>query len=235
MAFKAFKSGIALFMNGPIREIDTSNNLVSKSIRIVSAKRWIFGFSLLLCTFLGPNGAMAANHVLPHDNPDVGGFTFTIGWIQEPAVVGLLNGLDLRIQNGTTDITGNVAGNMQATIKSGSVTSPEKNLKPQFGRPGWYTFDVIPMTSGIYSVRIFGQLNGTEIDFSADLDEVVAQSDLAFPLDGGATGEISRLNERIANLQVQLLFAFFFGVVGVLGSAGAIVTFLVTVRKAPPK
>src|SRR3989442_14616641 len=79
-----------------------------------------------------------------HEHVTVGAYELIVGWTTEPAIVAVMNGLDLGVQhhllNGSTEPVAGVEGTVTATLRTGS-DSVVKALAPQFGRPGWYTFD----------------------------------------------------------------------------------------------
>lgn len=146
-----------------------------------------------------------------HVHVMVGTYELTVGWRVEPAIVGVLNGLDLGIQNhlanGTVVWVVGVEGNLNATLMTGPA-SMLTGLAPQDGRPGWYTFDVIPTVAGGYSVHILGTLNTTHVDVSVNLDPVALASTYQFPLTEPSAidlqNSIAQLNAQLAALQTLL-------------------------------
>jgi hypothetical protein len=161
--------------------------------------------------------------VSAHEHVTVGEYELTVGWRDEPAIAGYVNGLDLGIQhhypNGTTVWVVGVAGNLTAVLSTGP-SNVSKALSPQFGRDGWYTFDVIPTRAGTYKVHLTGTLGTTPINVTVALDDVSPASDLAFPVaDPPASDLQSRLdaaNAAIANLQLFMIAALIVGILGVL-------------------
>lgn len=157
----------------------------------------------LALPFLGSSVPVSA-----HEHRHVGPYELTVGWREEPPVVGVLNGLDLGIHweaNGTP-VEG-VAADLTATLTFGT-SSISPLLGPQFGRPGWYTFEVIPTRSGVYSMRIQGDLDGTPVDETVELQEVSPRSDIEFPdpdpTPGGLADELSAARAELATLQGQI-------------------------------
>ena len=116
-----------------------------------------------------------------HEHMIVGTYELIVGWTMEPAIVDVLNGLDLGVQhhllNGSTEPVLGVEGHLTATLRTGSALVV-KAFAPQFGRPGWYTFDVIPTVEGAYSVRLVGSVNGTAVNVTVNLDPVGPRSDV---------------------------------------------------------
>ena len=144
-----------------------------------------------------------------HEHVIVGEYELTVGWRGEPAIAGVLNGLDLGIEhhftNGTTAPVVGIQSDLNASLATGPALTV-KALQPQFGRPGWYTFDVIPTVPGAYSVRIAGRLNATTpVDVTVNLDPVSQASDYQFPVtEPTATdlqNSIAQLNAQLAALQ----------------------------------
>jgi hypothetical protein len=170
---------------------------------------------------------LAVGPVAAHGHVIVGQYELTVGWRGEPAVAGYLNGLDLGVQhhfsNGTTAWVVGVAGNLTATLMTGQASVP-KALEPQFGRDGWYTFDVIPTRVGTYSVRFYGTLGSTPVDVKVNLDDVSPASDLAFPIADPTSSDLqSRLNDAIAGLQLLLIIALVVACLGLLVAAVGVV------------
>ena len=194
--------------------------------------RWIRIWMMALAIGCVLPLALAVRPVAAHEHVIIGEYELTVGWRDEPAVTGSINGLDLGIQhhftNGTTVwVVGN-EGNMTARLTTGPISSPLKALAPQSGRPGWYTFDVIPTRAGSYSVRINGTLEGTAFDQTVPMDDVSPASDLAFPVTDPTASDLqSRLdaaNALIAGLQSQVTLAIAIALVGVVvGAVGLVI------------
>ena len=179
-------------------------------------KRRMRIWTLALAFGLVAGLALAARPVAAHEHVTVGEYELTVGWRDEPAVAGVLNGLDLGIEhhypNGTTVWVVGAAQNLTATLSIGPA-SVAKAVEPQDGRDGWYTFDVIPTRVGIYSVRVNGTLGSTAVDVKVDLDEVVPASDLQFPVTDPTPADLEAL---IATANASLAIA---GIIAGLGLA----------------
>ena len=160
-----------------------------------------------------------------HTHVTVEPYNFTVGWREEPPFVGVVNGLDLEVAwhaNGTAVLRAH--RDLNATLTKGS-SSTSPILLPQFGRDGWYTFDVIPTEAGVYRVRIHGNLNGTPIDFPAELQEVRPASSVEFPRANPTPGELQG--------QVTLLLAIATG--GLILAAASTATAVVLARRLRPR
>ncbi len=165
-----------------------------------------------------------------HEHVTVGEYELIAGWRDEPTIVGSLNGLDLGIEhhwpNGTTEWVVGAQITLNATLSTGPASGTYA-LEPQFGQPGWYTFDVIPTREGVYSVRIFGSLNATAVDVTVPLDDVGARSTVEFPVPDPTPADLqsalSSLQSGLAaarsentDLRGQLGAAYAMGVAGIL-------------------
>ncbi len=196
--------------------------------------------SLLLWTAVG-GLLLTAPPVTAHEHRIVGEYELTVGWREEPAIVGILNGLDLGIEdhlsNGTTIWVVAVETNLTATLSTGPA-STMKALAPQDGRPGWYTFDVIPTVAGAYSVHLLGTLNTTAINVTVDLDPVARASDYQFPItEPNATdlqNSIAQLNAQLATLQTLLIVLVAVAVLAVLFGAASLAFAIRTARAMRP-
>jgi hypothetical protein len=166
-------------------------------------------------SLLGGSGRVAA-----HEPVTVGEYQLLVGWRQEPALAGVLNGLDLQILNGTMAPVLGAEHTLNATLSTGPASVP-KGLEPQFGRDGWYTFDVIPTRPGAYSVRLRGFLGTTTtVDVNVTLDDVGVAAYLAFP-DPDPTArelqaQVNAANAAMAALQAQLALALGLAVLGLI-------------------
>jgi len=197
----------------------------------------------LLCIAFAASIAMltSAPPAAAHEHVIVGEYELIVGWRVEPAYTGLLNGVDLGIQdhlpNGTTVWVTGAEASLTATLAFGS-DSTVKDFDPKFGEPGWYTFDVIPTRAGAYTVRISGTLNTTAVNPAVTLDDVTLSGDIEFPTpDPTPTSlqdAINALRKENADLRTSLGAAVALGVVGsVLGVAGTAMA--VTARRAARK
>lgn len=145
---------------------------------------------------------LAAPIASAHEHREVGEYSLEVGFIEEPALVNQPNGLFLSVtmhggeESDATAEAGEEDGEegppvegleetLDAEISYGSETMPLE-LRPIFDQPGVYTADVFPTAPGAYTFRIFGSIEGTEIDESftsgpETFSEIEAVDDIAFP------------------------------------------------------
>jgi hypothetical protein len=127
--------------------------------------------------------AVAAAGFLPavasaHEHRDVDGgkYSVEVGFLDEPAITGFKNGLDLRVSANTgatpapgidADEGGSPVEGLESTLQVEIIYIDQKmplTLEPRFGTPGAYNAYVIPTAAGDYTFHIFGTINGDAID-----------------------------------------------------------------------
>src|SRR5437763_2339443 len=101
-----------------------------------------------------------------HERRAVGPYTFVVGWIAEPAVVGQSNGLDLTV---TETVGGKPVGGLEKTLKAQVITGGGAKIRalelvPDGDQPGHYTSGFIPTRVGDYAFHISGTAGTTTVD-----------------------------------------------------------------------
>jgi hypothetical protein len=184
-------------------------------------------FWVLLCVLLSVAvvALTPARTASAHEHVTVDEYELTVGWRIEPAFVGVLNGLDLGIEhhllNGSTEWVLDADITLNATLRLGTAFVA-KGLEPQFGNPGWYTFDVIPTREGDYSVRILGTLDTTPVDVTIDLDRVRPASGAEFPPTSDPTpGALQGLRTQAATATALGIAGLALGLIAVAWTAWA--------------
>jgi hypothetical protein len=156
----------------------------------------LFGIALAAIAAAGFLPAVASAH--EHRDVDGGKYSFVVGFLDEPAITGFKNGLDLRVSanTGATPATGSdedaggtpVEG-LESTLQAEIIYGDQRmalTLEPRWQTPGAYNAYVIPMAAGDYSFHIFGAINGDAIDetFTSSpegFSSVVDAATLQFP------------------------------------------------------
>jgi hypothetical protein len=172
-----------------------------------------------------------------HETREVEGeFEFVVGFMNEPAYVDEMNGIDLRISylNGdghshdddhdNDDADDQYASDaapvenahetLRAAIQFGGETK-ELDLRAVWGQPGHYTADVIPTSTGTYSFQFIGEIDGVEINetFTAGPDtfsEIEPRDALEFP---ESTGTSTSDSDQIAAFGIAGVVAGLLGLV----------------------
>ena len=145
--------------------------------------RAIAVIAILASAFVVAGGLFSADNALAHEHRVIGNYELTVGWLNEPALAYEPNGLSLRVElfpNGVPTEEEETAGTaeegqpvegleeaLQAEIiAGGGAQTRELTLDPAFNDPGHYESVIIPTVPGDYTFRVFGDLEGQEIDES---------------------------------------------------------------------
>jgi hypothetical protein len=176
---------------------------------------------------IGRSGALAAALTLvvgvgvaaAHEQRDVGDYTFSVGFLEEPVFTGQKSGLDLRVARGGEPVEG-LEETLQAEVTF-SGQSRDLEISPVFGQPGAYRSVFFPTAAGPYSFHITGDIDGTPIDetFSSGPDTFGEVADVAggqFPVQYPATGDVVRDAEAGANAATTATVALVLGGAGLL-------------------
>lgn len=176
---------------------------------------------------------MSPLSVLAHDEIESGDYLLTIGWVDEPVIVGQPNGLYLYIvgkdahSEGESHSEGDahsasegIAGaetTLNFTVAYGGVERSYE-LQPSPGNPGLYVARFIPTREGQYTFRLSGTVNGHDVNIEFEPEEVSPAGHLAFPEAAQSSAEIAN---QIAAAKSQAANAQLIGIVGAaLGLAG---------------
>jgi hypothetical protein len=168
-----------------------------------------------------------------HEGVEAGNYLLTIGWINEPVIVGQPNGLDLFIvpkesehTEGETHTEGDahaadgVTGaeaTLKFTVTYGGV-SQDYDILPVNGEPGRYRANLLPTREGQFTFKFTGTINGEAVDVTFEPEEVAAAGRLAFPEAVVASADLA---SQIAALRSQVQTAQIIAIVGaLLGLAG---------------
>ena len=101
-----------------------------------------------------------------HETRMVGPYTFIVGWVSEPAIVGQSNGLDLTVTESAGD---KAVEGLEKTLKAevlvgGGARTRTLELAPDGDQPGHYTSGFVPTRVGDYTFHISGMAGTTKID-----------------------------------------------------------------------
>lgn len=155
----------------------------------------VFVFAALLAA-----GGLAPAALDAHEQREIadGQYHVVVGFLNEPAVQGELNGISVRISVNDPEATPAAEGEeVERAPVEGLETSltfeiiyedqtAELPVETVFRDPGHYVAYVIPTEPGVYSFRISGEIDGVAIEetFTAGpetFSEVAPRADLEFP------------------------------------------------------
>ena len=132
---------------------------------------------------------------LAHGGREVGEYSFTVGFLDEPVFSGQQSGLDLRVSRDEEPVEG-LEETLQAKVTFDDQTR-DLTISPAFDDPGAYRSVFFPTAAGPYTFRIFGTIEGQEIDesFTSGVDDFSEVQDVAggqFPVVLPAAGDTAR-------------------------------------------
>ena len=178
--------------------------------------RPLFRKSLLLAASIAAVLSLTVGTALAHEGREVGKYRFVVGWLDEPTYEGMKNGVELRVtRTGETTQEGHdhdskdsgqvmsmgmdshggeapVEG-LEKTLQVEVTHVPSQasrvmNLRAVLNEPGRYAADLIPTAPGVYEFRVFGAVEGTQIEETfvssgggGGFDDVRSPADLHFP------------------------------------------------------
>lgn len=162
---------------------------------------------------------IAAAPVLAHEQRDVAGYSFVVGFISEPVFTGQKSGLEFDVTQNEQPVTG-LAETLQAEVIFGDQRR-ELPLSPRFGEDGWYESVFFPTAAGPYTFHIFGDISGQPIDESftssaEGFDEVQEATSGQFPVILPSANDLAAHADRGAAAADQLPIALGLGLAGVV-------------------
>ena len=148
-----------------------------------------------------------------HLTKKFGNLSITVGWSNEPALVGELNNAIIQVnQTSGKTTTGviNALANMNILAKYGGVTK-SIDFVPSEQTDGLYNGKIIPTRVGSYSLVINGTIQGQKINTEIPLDEVQGKQQISFPdssgssdVAGGGSGSATGAASNSNNVGPQL-------------------------------
>jgi len=156
---------------------------------------------VVVSSFIVYGGTAAA-----HERRTVGPYQFVVGWLNEPAYVGLMNSLDLRVTDTRVTPAKNVEGlekTLTATLQTGGLAPLPLTVTARFGAPGAYNGYVMPTATGTYVFHIKGKVESLDVDEAFEsgpnrFGDIEATTALQYPNKVPAADE---LNKRLEDLQ----------------------------------
>jgi hypothetical protein len=102
-----------------------------------------------------------------HERRTVGPYQFVVGWLNEPAYVGLMNSLDLRVTDTRVTPAKAVEGlekTLTVDLQTGGLGPLPLTVTARFGAPGAYNGYVMPTATGTYVFHIKGKVESLDVD-----------------------------------------------------------------------
>ncbi len=139
-----------------------------------------------------------------HTTITVDQYEIEVGWRDEPPLVSQQNAIVFAITtdegNGVTSGVTNAFRDLQATVKSGSVTKALDILSD--AKLGHYYAKIIPTKVGTLIVELKGTINGVEVNEEISIEDVENINVLAFPPSGvSGLSDLAQLKNAMSSLQ----------------------------------
>jgi hypothetical protein len=102
-----------------------------------------------------------------HERRTVGPYQLVVGWLNEPAYVGLMNSLDLRVTDTRVTPAKAVEGlekTLTVDLQSGGLAPLPLTVTTRFGTPGAYNGYAMPTAIGIYTFTIKGKIESLDVN-----------------------------------------------------------------------
>jgi len=180
---------------------------------------------------------------LAHEQRDVAGYHFVVGFVNEPSLEGQMNGLDLHLSKDGKPVEGAEQTLKVEIIQPSTGAKQALALRPVADEPGvdpgHYTADLIATAPGTYAFHFTGTLDGTAIDatFTSGpntFGDVESPASLEFPTAvpqprelaaglRGANEAATSAQDAAANARSLAVAGVVLGVLGVATGAGGIV------------
>jgi hypothetical protein len=117
---------------------------------------------VVVTSFIAFGGTAAA-----HERRTVGPYQFVVGWLNEPAYVGLMNSLDLRVTDTRVTPAKAVEGlekTLKVDLQTGGLGPLPLSVTARFGTPGAYNGFAMPTATGTYVFHIKGKVEDLAVD-----------------------------------------------------------------------
>jgi hypothetical protein len=129
--------------------------------------------------------SIASAHTTVHNGP----YNVEIGWLDEPPIVGQMNGIIMNLSTNDTAatmVTTSTSG-LTMTVSYGGQ-SKVLTLQPLAeDTPGQYVAPILPTVAGLYTVDVTGTLGTTAVKVEVQPEEVLAPDSVQFPTAAPAT------------------------------------------------
>jgi hypothetical protein len=168
---------------------------------------------------------LAALPVLAHEEVTVGPYTLEVGWVDEPPLAGVKNAVFLSLVETATGTPVEDISALKVAIRAGDAER-ELAMRP-LGEdtPGQFAGDFIPTRRGVYTVRLTGKIEATDVDVTQDIEEAEDAASIQFPEplpDALATSRaVDEAKAAAANAQTLAVIGIAVGAIGlVVGGLG---------------
>lgn len=171
-----------------------------------------------------------------HERRTVGPYQFVVGWLNEPAYVGLINSLDLRVTDTRVTPARAVEGlekTLTVDLQTGGLSALPLTVTARFGAPGAYNGYAMPTATGTYVFHIKGKIESLDVDEKFEsgpgrFGDIEPTTALQYPNKAPAADDLDR---RLADLQSSIEQARLLA--GIALAMAIILTFRVVLGRRP--
>ena len=166
-----------------------------------------------------------SGHAYAHERRTVGPYQFVVGWLNEPAYLGQLNSLDLRVTD--TRNTQPVAGlekTLTADVAAGGLAPYTLTVSARFGTAGAYNGWLMPTASGTYTFHIKGKIETLDVDekftsspstFGDIEDTTAVQYPAKVPVADALSKKLDAIQSGVDQTRVIAILALVAGLAGI--------------------
>lgn len=172
-----------------------------------------------------------SSHAYAHERRMVGPYQFVVGWLNEPAYLGQLNSLDLRISDTRQNPAAPVSGlekTITADVAAGGLAPFPLTITARFGTAGAYNGVVMPTVKGAYTFHITGKVDTLTVDekftsgpstFGEVEDTAAVQYPAKVPVGDDLGSRLDALQSGVDQTRILAIVAIALAVVGLGGAA----------------
>jgi hypothetical protein len=168
---------------------------------------------------------IAVMPALAHEQRQVAGYAFEVGFINEPVYVGQRSGLELLVTKADQPVEG-----LEKTLKAEVVYQDKQMDLPLLareGQPGAYESIFIPTAAGPYTFHIFGTVEGRSVDerFTSSpsgFNEVQEAASGQFPIQFPTQAELADGAKKGSEAAGQVMIALGLGAGGLVVGLAAL-------------
>ena len=166
-----------------------------------------------------------------HERRMVGPYQFVVGWLTEPAYVGELNSLDLRISDTRQNPAAAVSGlekTLTADVAAGGLAPFPLTVTARFGTAGAYNGVVMPTVKGTYTFHVTGKIDTMTIDekftsgpgtFGDIEDTAAVQYPAKVPVADDLGRKLDSIQSGVDSTRAFAIAALALAIVGLVGGA----------------
>jgi hypothetical protein len=166
-----------------------------------------------------------SGHAYAHERRTVGPYQLVVGWLNEPAYLGQLNSLDLRVTD--TRNTQPVAGlekTLSADVAAGGLAPYTLTVSARFGTAGAYNGWIMPTAAGAYTFHIKGKIETLDVDekfssgpgtFGEIEDTAAVQYPATVPVADQLSKKLDSIQSGVDQTRIIAIVALVIGLAGI--------------------